>query len=131
MSNELQRTDDDRRLAELSRYSPAPFLRVLSDFLAGAPSPEAIRKFAQAYPDRWATAVKALSGVAGFSTDRLAVDVGVNLDSLSDSQLRDMLSTSLAKIGEETRLRLLAEAEIVEAEAVEVPAAAGEPGATE
>jgi hypothetical protein len=98
--------------AQLQTYSRRPFLEVLATFLSAAPSQEDIAAFARQYPDRYATAVKAMGGLAGYSTDRQEIEI-TDLDSLSDSQLRDKLEATLA------RIRMLPKPAVIEGEAVE------------
>lgn len=77
-------------LAETLRYlgsmSRTPFRKVLGELLECKPTPEAVRRFADKYPDRWAQAVSMMAGLSGF--DRGVVEVNVfNVKGLSDVDL--------------------------------------------
>lgn len=115
--------EQDQTRRDLERYSPRPFLKVLARFVDAAPSPEAVAAFARQFPDRYATALKALGGLAGYSTERINLDVAADLDTLSDSQLQERIAALERRIGRQVQQRLL-EAEAEDAEVVEPPAAA-------
>jgi hypothetical protein len=82
----------------LQRYDRTAFFEVLGLALDCGPTPEALRDFADTYPDRWGTLVKALAGVAGFTTDRTEA-VTLDLSKLSDSQLEERLTMLVQRLG--------------------------------
>lgn len=85
----------------LCRYDRTAFIELLSLAAACAPSEQALIDLAEAHPDRYVTGVlKPLAGVAGFTTDRVATTLSgaIDLDNLSDSQLRDRLASVLATL---------------------------------
>jgi hypothetical protein len=82
----------------------------------------------QLYPD--AASPKQLGGLHGYSTERVAVDLDVNLDALSDSKLRAEQDATLAAI-RYTVKKVQPPPAVIEAEAVEVAAADAEPAAAE
>ena len=79
-------------LAELSAYSRNPFMEVLAEFLSEAPTPEAIKSFANAHPDKWASAIKQIGVIAGY-TEKIEYqgNILVEVRGLSDSQLEARL----------------------------------------
>jgi hypothetical protein len=130
-----RRRDDaitpERRAAALDmtmRYlvgmNRSPFRRVLAELLECKPTPEAMRRFADKYPDRWAQAVSIMGGLSGF--ERGIVEVNVfNIKGMSDSELMKRLE----QVRDEVRAitgRPPA-GEVVDAEVVEpAPAGGGE-----
>lgn len=73
-------------MRELAAQTRAPFRRVLAELIGARPTPEAIRRFADKYPDRWAQAVSIMGGLAGY--ERGVVEVNVfNIKGLSDADL--------------------------------------------
>jgi hypothetical protein len=72
----------------------------LAEWLECGPQPEDIQKFAAKYPDRYATAIRQVAQIAGFSEKReVSVDVTLNIRTLSDSQLEDALHKRLTEVG--------------------------------
>lgn len=64
-----------------------------------APDPEAIIDFADAHPDRWANALASLGKLAGFTEKKeIALDINMNIRTLSDSQLEDRLAELKSKL---------------------------------
>ena len=85
--------------AQLRRYDRTPFLDVLAQMLEHRPTPEALQRFADRDPGRWAAAVTSLARVAGFSErSEVAVDVTTDLSRLSDSQLEARLREGFARL---------------------------------
>jgi hypothetical protein len=82
----------------------------------------------QLCPD--AASLKQLGELRGYSTERVAVDLDVNLDALSDSELRAKQDATLAAI-RYTVKKVQPPPAVIEAEAVEVAAADAEPAAAE
>lgn len=104
-----------RQLAAMSRE---PFRRLLAQLIGAAPTPEALRRFADKSPDRWAQALSILGGLAGY--ERGVVEVNIfNIKGLSDSELMARLAEVEAQVAAARRLpRTLdvADAEVVGAE---------------
>ena len=90
----------DMTMRYLASMSRTPFRRVLAELLECKPTPEAVRRFADKYPDRWAQAVSMMAGLSGF--DRGVVEVNVfNVKGLPDSDLMRELQAvrrELAKV---------------------------------
>lgn len=117
-----------RQLAAMSRQ---PFRDLLREMIGAAPTPEAIRRFADKYPDRWAQATSILAGLAGY--ERGIVEVNVfHIKGLSDADLMrrlDEVEAALAAASPRAKPatggRVL---DVVDAEVVEKqgPAGAGE-----
>lgn len=80
----------DRALAatmrELASFSRVPFRKLLGELIGAAPTAEAIRAFAEKYPDRWAQAVSIFAGLAGFEKGLVSLNV-YNVGAMSDVQL--------------------------------------------
>jgi hypothetical protein len=77
-------------LAKTMRYlgsmSRVPFRKVLAELVGAKPTPEAVRRFADKYPDRWAQAVSIMAGLAGY--ERGVVELNLfNVRGLADSAL--------------------------------------------
>lgn len=86
-----------RHIAALARQ---PFKDLLTEMIGARPTPEAIRRFADKYPDRWAQAISILGGLAGY--ERGVVEVNVfNIKGLSDADLM----RRLAEVEEQLRAR--------------------------
>lgn len=71
----------------LTRYERVPFRKVLAGLLDCAPTPEAIRAFAEKSPDRWAQAVSIMAGLAGFDRGINPTINVYNVEGMSDAQL--------------------------------------------
>lgn len=93
-------TADDIR-SVLRTYDRSPFQDLLSSWLSAGPTLEAIRSFADKYPDRWAGAIAQLAKVAGFSERREVLTAHFNVTELSDSQLEDQLIAMAQHMGVE------------------------------
>ena len=108
-----------RQLASMSR---APFRHILQDLIGGRPTPEAIRRFADRYPDRWAQAVSIFGALSGYKQDLVEINV-FNIKGLSDSELMGRIAevekSLVAVVGPRTNAGAT-DAEIVS----ETPAAA-------
>ena len=76
--------------AALEARSREPFSDILASILAAEPDPEAIKTFADKYPDRWAQTVAIFGRLAGYH-DKLQVDtsIAVNVLRMSDAELLD------------------------------------------
>ncbi len=74
--------------AALEARSREPFRDTLVSLLAAEPDPEAIKAFADKYPDRWAQAVAIFAKLGGYH-DKLKVDtsIAVNVSRMSDAEL--------------------------------------------
>lgn len=94
-----------RQLAAMSR---APFRALLKELIGAAPTPEAIRAFADKYPDRWAQATSIMAGLAGF--ERGVVEVNVfNIKGLSDSELMRRMEEVEGQLREAKRPKAVGE----------------------
>lgn len=76
----------------LMNMSRQPFRDALATMINCEPSPEAIRAFAEKYPDRWAQGVAIFGRLSGYH-ERLQVDTTIysEIQNLSDSQLMTRL----------------------------------------
>lgn len=84
-------------LKHLATMSRTPFRKVLAELIEAKPTPEAVRRFADKYPDRWAQAVSMMAGMSGF--DRGVIEVNVfNVKGLSDSELMRELQMVRSKV---------------------------------
>lgn len=82
----------DELRSQLALYDRRPFLDLLAEWLECSPDPEAIKKFAEKYPDRYAGAIRQLAQIGGFTEKReVSVDVHMNIRHMSDSQIEDRL----------------------------------------
>lgn len=96
-SNDKRRTKvvvfTDDLVHQLRQYDRKPFTDLLAAFMNEFPSREAITRFAEAYPDRYMSALAQLSRIAGF-TDKTetSVNININVAKLSDSQLEDQIA---------------------------------------
>lgn len=84
---------------ELESLSRAPFRRILKDFLGFAPSPDALRKFAEKYPDRWANALSTLSQLGGYKKDVTETNNIIMIGHMDDSALRRRMAELESKLG--------------------------------
>ena len=88
----LWTANDIRR--KLRTYDRAPFIDLLGAWLECGPSAQAIIEFSEKFPDRYASALLAISRVAGFAERReISAEITgkLQLESMSDSQLEDKL----------------------------------------
>jgi hypothetical protein len=78
---------------EFQTYSRKPFLEILSHFMAAAPTPEAMRVFANDHPDKWAQSIKTISQLYGYH-DKLEIkgDLNVQITTMGDAELMDRLA---------------------------------------
>lgn len=108
----------DELLSEFQAFSRQPFIEILSEFISGIPTPEAIRAFAEDHPDRWANAVKTMANLAGYH-DKLELEGNIALDvnKLGDAQLMARLDELGEKIDSMGIRTGITEAEFVEVEA--------------
>lgn len=73
--------------AELAALSRGPFRRILTDFLGFAPSANALRRFAEKNPDKWANALGIIAQLAGYHKE-LKVEGTINhVHAMSDSDI--------------------------------------------
>lgn len=87
---EVQSRALDFTLRYLASMSRAPFRQVLAELIRAKPTPEAVRRFADKYPDRWAQAVSMMAGLSGFERGIIEVNV-FNIKGLSDAELMAQL----------------------------------------
>lgn len=78
--------------AEYKSFSRSPFIAILAHLTHCIPSDEALQRFADEHPDRWANAVKTFSHLAGYH-DKLEItgNVAVQVQLLGDAQLLDAI----------------------------------------
>jgi len=86
--------DGQDLLHQLKQYDRTPFHDLLAEFLECAPTADAIQKFANKYPDRWAGAMRQIAQMAGF-TEKRELAINLNVHEMSDSQLEDMVRNFL------------------------------------
>jgi len=74
--------------AEYKAFSRSPFIAILAHLTHCIPTDEALQRFADDHPDRWANAVKTFSHLAGYH-DKLEItgNVAVQVHLLGDAQL--------------------------------------------
>jgi hypothetical protein len=72
--------------AELGALSRAPFRRILEDFLAAAPSTQAVAKAATKSPDRWAQSLSIIAKLGGYH-EKLEIDGTARIQTLSDVEI--------------------------------------------
>lgn len=83
---EEQQASLERTIETINRLSRSTFRKVLAELVEGAPTIEAVKRFADKYPDRWAQAVSIMGGLAGY--ERGVVEINVyNVQGLSDADL--------------------------------------------
>lgn len=77
-------------MAEYKAFSRSPFISILAHLTHCIPTDEALQRFADEHPDRWANAVKTFSHLAGYH-DKLEIsgNVAVQIHLLGDAQLLD------------------------------------------
>jgi hypothetical protein len=88
-------------IRELTGFSRVPFRKILAELIGCAPTPEAIRVFAEKHPDRWAQAIAIFGGLAGFEKGLVSLNV-YNVGAMSDVQLLAEIAAGdegLAKLG--------------------------------
>lgn len=86
--------------AALRAKSREPFEEVLHRFLEAEPDTEAVKEFAEKYPDRWAQAVTMMGRLSGYH-EKLNVDHShaVAIAEMSDMELMQKYRELQAKIG--------------------------------
>jgi len=91
--------DTDELMSEFQAMSRQPFVEILSELIAGIPTPENIRAFAADHPDRWVNAIKGMANLAGYH-DKLDISGSIALDvnKLGDAQLMERLEDLGKKI---------------------------------
>lgn len=69
-------------------YSRSPFTEVLARLVDCEPEPARLQDFANQYPDRWASAIKTMAGLAGYH-DHLEItgNITIELAQMGDAQL--------------------------------------------
>lgn len=115
ISLEEQRAAHAETMRYLASMSRSPFRKVLAELIEAKPTPEAVRRFADKYPDRWAQAVSMMAGLSGF--DRGVIEVNVfNIKGLSDAELMRRLEQVTAEVAALARPRITGE--VVDAKVV-------------
>ena len=98
-SAEDRQASIERTIETINRLSRSTFRRVLAELIEAAPSIEAVKCFADKYPDRWAQAVSIMGGLAGY--ERGVVEINVfNVQGLSDADLMRRLQDVTAGLRE-------------------------------
>lgn len=77
---------------ELESLSRAPFRRILKDFLGFTPTPEALKRFADKYPDKWAKSIGVIAQLAGYQTDVVETNNILIIGHMDDSALRKRMA---------------------------------------
>lgn len=96
--------------AEVSALIRSPFQRIVADYLACAPSPEAIKNFAEKFPDRYAAALAGLAPLAGFQKEINVQSTNIHLvANLADSTLTARLQAAEQRLIELQQQRLIIE----------------------
>jgi hypothetical protein len=89
--------------AELGALSRAPFRRILEDFLAAAPSTQAVAKAATKSPDRWAQSLSIIAKLGGYH-EKLEIEGTARIHALSDVEIEQeverLVQAELARRGE-------------------------------
>jgi hypothetical protein len=75
----------------LASYSRDPFQRQLAKLLGCSPDREAVQKFANRNPDRWARCIQIFASLSGY-TEKIEVEHNFNIDSMSDAEVERRLS---------------------------------------
>jgi len=81
--------------AYIGSFSREPFQRQLAKFLQCAPDRKSIIAFAKRNPDKWAKTIQVFASLSGY-TEKLEVDMNINIQSMSDTLLIDHVSTPQA-----------------------------------
>ena len=86
--------------AQLAGLSRKPFVDILSDMMMSAPSPEAIKAFAEEHPDRWTNAVRVMANLSGYH-DKLEIEgnISIEITNSGDADLMAMLEDINQKLG--------------------------------
>lgn len=96
-------THDSRKeivIKQLSLYSRQPFMDLLADFIGAAPSLDNIKEFAAMHPDKWASALRSLATIAGYSEKTESkVDHYIHIAELSDADLLQQLQQKRGEMG--------------------------------
>jgi hypothetical protein len=107
--NNRPRFSGDQLRQMLHLYDRTPFLDLLAEWLECSPTQEDLQAFANKYPDRYASALKALGQLGGYTEKKevsVNVDVYMQVKNMSDSQIED----ELKRLGSELAIPLIAEA---------------------
>jgi hypothetical protein len=92
-NGDLPLFDREQVVSALRGYDRRPFLDLLAVWMECAPDPEALIDFADAHPDRWASALASIGKLGGFTEKKeIEVDININVRTMSDSQLEDRLA---------------------------------------
>lgn len=78
--------------AALHAHSKQPFQEILAAMLGAQPSSEALQRFANRYPDRWARAIGICAGLCGFEKGVGMTVNAYNVATMSDAELMTRLS---------------------------------------
>ena len=83
------RIDGASVFAQLVQFDREPFTRKLVEALTAGPTYEAMQKWAQTHPDRWAQCIAILGRLAGYSEQRKTHHtLALVLAHMSDSEIR-------------------------------------------
>lgn len=109
---EEQQARFQRTVEATSRLDRQPFREELANFLNASPTPDAIRRFAEKSPDRWANAISALARAAGYADNNIAIkaeqNIYLQIQGKSDAELMVWLENTFYALGLEPPAELLA-----------------------
>lgn len=95
---------------EINRMMRSPFRRILADYLGFAPTPDALKRFADKSPDRWMQGLTIIAGLAGYQKEvHVSADLNVNVHSMSDADIRakrEALAQRALEVGQKLSLPL-------------------------
>lgn len=94
---------DPAKVADaINNLHRGPFRDLLATALSAEPTPQAIRKFATKYPDRWAQMLTMLAKLSGYN-DKTEIDISIHMQvaSLSDADLLARLAALEQRIAGE------------------------------
>lgn len=95
------RAEVEQELAALSR---GPFQQILADYLGFAPTPTAIRRFAERYPDKYVFALGVIAQLAGYKKDEVVVNNYMMVGNMSDYEINKRRLELQKQEQEESRL---------------------------
>jgi len=108
---------------QFRNYSREPFTDILARMIHCAPTDEAMQTFAELHPDKWASALKNLSQLAGYH-EKLEITGNIHLEiqSIGDSQLIKKLTEIQDKLEAlDDKEREKEESPLIELSPIDVP----------
>ena len=78
-----------------------PFRDELARLIGCAPTESKLKAFAAKHPDKWANMIKIFGSLAGYQekTTTAETNIYMQINTLPDSELADMLSNTLKQLG--------------------------------